>query len=371
MQHYVPQFLLRRFSLDGNIRCLALYNIESRQFIPKASISDQACKSNFYSKENSFEALLAEKESVLSTAVNKLLTEKKVDTKISDSNYELYLLINIQKLRTESQFNDVSTFSKVCLDTLPISAELKNLPIKQYQRMETIKQFNIEVFINNVLSTPILFDLSFRLLENRTNTSFITSDNPVVVFNNYLFNSLGYNLEGLALKGVAIILPLSPMYCLLLKDDSYIACRNSDGISIVTNVEDVNEINSLQVLNRPKNLFFDSSITEEYICSLISLNQQYSIPLNNTIEKRNFDNVNGNTYEDCIATTNVKHRKRPRISFIMTKAILNSSIPLPLKHLVRNPDHCEYVKMKRKELLKKETKTNGTVSLPTESIFVY
>lgn len=47
-QHYVPQFLLRNFSLSGAEGKIAAYRISERKYIPRTSTRDQAHENNFY-----------------------------------------------------------------------------------------------------------------------------------------------------------------------------------------------------------------------------------------------------------------------------------------------------------------------------------
>lgn len=50
-QHYLPQFFLRKFSIQNNGNQIGLYNIENEFFFPNAGIKNQGSKNFFYGKE--------------------------------------------------------------------------------------------------------------------------------------------------------------------------------------------------------------------------------------------------------------------------------------------------------------------------------
>lgn len=58
-QHYVPQFYLRRFSIDGNKKLINLFNIQRNQFFRRVSIKQQACRPNFYGSDGYVENKLS------------------------------------------------------------------------------------------------------------------------------------------------------------------------------------------------------------------------------------------------------------------------------------------------------------------------
>ena len=67
--------------------------------------------------------------------------------------------------------------------------------------------------IKPVASTPhMLFDLALKVLVNRSGTEFITSDAPVVLFNQWCQDIRGMGTTGLACHGLQIFLPLSPTH---------------------------------------------------------------------------------------------------------------------------------------------------------------
>jgi hypothetical protein len=65
---------------------------------------------------------------------------------------------------------------------------------------------------------PLLLDLHNKLLINKTSVEFITSDHPIVMYNQLLtFRTFGSNC-GVACKGLQIFYPLDPKKVLMLYD---------------------------------------------------------------------------------------------------------------------------------------------------------
>lgn len=90
--------------------------------------------------------------------------------------------------------------------------------IKEYkQKAPNITEFTLSNVSNSIKRT---FDLKVKLLINTTVTPFITSDHPVIRYNQFLEmrRHPGGN-AGLAAKGLQVFLPLSPKHMLLFYDD--------------------------------------------------------------------------------------------------------------------------------------------------------
>lgn len=105
----------------------------------------------------------------------------------------------------------------------------------------------------------IIADLKIKILVS--NEEFITSDNPVVLYNkfNERRNTL-YVGSGLASIGLQIFFPISPHVVIMLYDHKIYSIQNN-----ICNHDDVRRINGLQCINAHRNLYFSSNISEESI----------------------------------------------------------------------------------------------------------
>ena len=103
----------------------------------------------------------------------------------------------------------------------------------------------------------MLLDLNCKLLFNTTDIEFVTSDNPVVLYNQLLsFRKFGSN-TGLASKGLQIFFPISPDKVLLFYDDgAYSVGNRSKPVVNISVARDVFEINTLQMCSAYENIYF-------------------------------------------------------------------------------------------------------------------
>lgn len=103
---------------------------------------------------------------------------------------------------------------------------------------------------------PLLMDLECRVLLAPRGTEFITSDNPVVMYNQFmLWRTEGSN-TGMASKGLQIFFPIWPFLTLVMYDrDVYHFGRAKLAPVHMASVMDVHELNMLQVAAASKNVY--------------------------------------------------------------------------------------------------------------------
>jgi hypothetical protein len=104
---------------------------------------------------------------------------------------------------------------------------------------------------------PLMLDMQSKLLINRTGEEFVTSDNPVVSYNQLLsFRKFGSNC-GLATKGLQMFFPLDPQKMVLLYDPvAYRVGADSRNVIDVGSLQDVYSLNTLQVCSARANIYF-------------------------------------------------------------------------------------------------------------------
>ena len=72
-QHFVPQFYLRNFGSGPQRRRISLFNIPSAQYVPHASIKNQARKAWFYGQESLVEKALVNIEGSAAQVISGLI----------------------------------------------------------------------------------------------------------------------------------------------------------------------------------------------------------------------------------------------------------------------------------------------------------
>jgi hypothetical protein len=104
---------------------------------------------------------------------------------------------------------------------------------------------------------PLLFDMGYKLLLNRTQADFITCDNPVVMCNPFLSFRTFISNTGLPTKGLQIFFPIAPDKIIVLFDMVVYRFGNDRKIVIeVENINDVHNINALQACSAYENIYF-------------------------------------------------------------------------------------------------------------------
>jgi hypothetical protein len=136
-------------------------------------------------------------------------------------------------------------------------------------------------------SSKLMGDMAFKILINETKKPFIISDNPVVLYNQFLEkrNKIGSNI-GFICKGLQIFMPVSPDICLIFYDDNvYNAGSLNKREIIVKEEEDINRINGLQLCKAENHLYFNESIDESYINMLKNTYSKYRKSAKSTLKQ--------------------------------------------------------------------------------------
>ena len=114
-----------------------------------------------------------------------------------------------------------------------------------------------------------------KLILNKTTIPFIFSDNPIVLYNQFL-ELKGYVELGFASVGIEFFIPLSPRAYLILYDSKiYDVGKCYSNIINITNNTDIYQLNKLQFLSSNNNLYFNNDCDQKYITNLILKNKQY------------------------------------------------------------------------------------------------
>ncbi len=255
--HYVPRFYLKRFSLDS--RSICLWNINRKRLASKAKLKNQCYKDYFYGKELTIEKALGTVEGHASRIL-KQIDKFQVQPRIgSEEHLMLVLYILMQSGRT--------AYTADAFDEI-IDKMMKYL-FEPKAKQEGIDLSKVTIGIKDPANFslgsiakfyPLLLDLNCKLLQNETSVDFITSDNPVVLYNQlFMFRKHGSN-TGLTSKGLQVFFPISSRLLLLFYDyESYTVGSRSKAIIKINLPRDVYELNTLQMTSAYENIYFKSA----------------------------------------------------------------------------------------------------------------
>ncbi len=268
-QHYVPQFYLKLFSRDKERRRISLFNLDSERFVQNANIKHQAYKDNFYGSDKVFEKAFAMLEGRSAEVLSDMIRTDNHPAYYSREHHVMLAFVTMLHART--------LYSAEALDEA-VDHTLKLIISKDPRFKDDIGKIKIGLSnpaqrsVQLVASMiPIVSDLGYKLLVNETSTSFITSDHPVVFYNQFFETRRTWGSNtGLGSKGLQMFLPLSPRHQLILFDQDIYKVSGSLHHRPVSlkSAEDIENLNCLQLLNANSNLYFDQKITRDYIKSL-------------------------------------------------------------------------------------------------------
>ena len=292
-QHYVPLFYLRNFSSDG--KRINLWNISSEKKRLSVGLKGQCQKNFFYGRDRVFEQILGDIEAGASTVLRDVIKDRKLPPQWHKNYKDLMLYILIQHFRTQNSSEALIDHTKQKKDILKkYEGRVREGLVKKIDReYEMIKQVAPQ---GGILSAFKNFDsvaeLAIKLLINKTQTEFVTSDHPVVLYNqllNYdreIQQKMPYPTTGLVAKGIQLFFPISPTKALLMYDDHVYSIGNSDKTNIpIYHKQDVTAINMLQMCSGSQNIYFKDgafdvenlhNISEPYMKKI--LNDLYSTP---------------------------------------------------------------------------------------------
>ena len=268
-QHFVPRLYLKTFSLNKNGKEISLFNVTNNFYVKNAKLKHQAQEDFFYGKDGVTENILQKIESQAAPILNKMILNSSIpkmyfDEFISFFNFSFLLAYRTKNEGVELQEmlnNMFKLFTKN--DPRMSKYEVSDLEL----RINHPGDLNVSLALQTVRGA---YDLKIKLLYNTTNIKFIASDNPVIKYNQYLEkrNHLGGH-TGVANKGLQLFFPISPEIMLVFYDEwAYKVGNKKDDSIELTNNEDIDKLNMLQLINCFKIAYFNEKVEKEYLTTL-------------------------------------------------------------------------------------------------------
>jgi hypothetical protein len=273
--HFVPQFYLRNFASDPRQRQIGLFEIHRGLFVPNASIRSQAQRNRLYGP-SSTEKALGDLEGLAAGVIRGAVERRELPRRFTDGHAALLMFVLFQAFRTPAAGAAMEEAGNQLMKTI-MANDPKVAPYLDGIRL--------------VLSDPVLrslqtavqhhhfvVDLCYKLLINRTDTPFITSDHPVVLYNQFMERRRAFGSNtGLGCKGLQMFLPLSPHCCLILYDcDVYkVGGRSLKSVQVAASLDDVKTLNTLQAANADNQLFFNHQTREGELRRVVAHAQSF------------------------------------------------------------------------------------------------
>lgn len=253
-QHYVPRFYLRYFSSHPDRKTIGVYNLRRRLWIPHAGLKDQAYAVHFYGRDVGIENALAVIESEASKILMRMLRRQELPEHGS-WEHELLLIfvlsLSERTLQAGEAINEtIDKFIKVVFKQDPRFRGLLDDVRIGWEHPATV---SLGMALQYV---PAVLDLDYKLLRSERQGTFITSDHPVVKYNQFLEGKTrGVSNVGFATVGLQIFLPLDPETCIIFYDPAIYKVGNRRDRVVQAIAADVDALNILQAANAWENLY--------------------------------------------------------------------------------------------------------------------
>jgi hypothetical protein len=266
-QHYVPQFYLRNFSNDG--KQIFVYHLASQTYT-LSPIASTCQEKYFYDIDPEFEKMLNQLETRQAPVIKKIIELQNLETLSADELYDLMAFLVIQDTRTKDARilvdKQVELFvSQYIKPMMKADEELKKKYTPGYIDSLKITMPNFYKFTFGVALSSIeaLSDLLPVLIVNKTSKPFISSDSPVVKNNYYIVGKNG--LTGVLSPGLQIFCPLTDKIVILFIHREAYDIHFTQKMRIeLTNENDVDKINELQILHCLNILLFTNDTDSGY-----------------------------------------------------------------------------------------------------------
>ncbi len=239
-QHYVPQFLLRRFSAAAGEEQVWAYDKKTGKIF-RTNVRNVASRRDYYNFPNvedaSLEPALGSMEANAAEVVKRLLESESLNSLTSDDRGALALFAAAQMNRT-THFEEVIRFMTEGLrDHLrKMGSEEKFVLSSTRLSDEERKVLHLRHILKADKYAALLSRMDWCLMRTKAVNPFWISDNPLLRHNSEDFGPYG-NL-GLALPGMEVYLPLSPTITLAMFDQLHVkrartATRNATLAALV------------------------------------------------------------------------------------------------------------------------------------------
>lgn len=267
-QHYVPRLYLKQFaSQPKRINVHIIQTHESKQDV---SLRGQCQQSRFYGKTNDVEDDLMRLEGIVGPALDRIVQHSSLPVEESNERAHVLLFAAFQVSRTRmAAANMMKGFNKM-LDL--VKPKDGGLDERKMQFDSALR----ESLRNAGLIAECWTDLEIHLILNAGDHLLLTSDNPVVLYNQYCEGIEGFGTTGATKRGLQVLLPLSPRHLVLFYDKHVykVGGRNSN-VSEVSRPEDLNSINLLQAINADEVLLFSKWSQVEQIRRVVNRSKRH------------------------------------------------------------------------------------------------
>lgn len=274
-QHFVPKFYLKYFSVEKNNKSLNIFNKHLEKYIPNASLASQAYKKYYYGKDGLLEKSLAEVEGKAAVLLQTISKTKNLPNQLSSIHKYLLFFILLTDLRNLNYNLSLKESLQSMHDSMFNEGEI--VDPKYDLRTDNTVDLSLSAL---PMLIDLCADLDFKLIINNTNKPFITSDNPVIRYNQYLEKLVPGSMNtGYSSLGLQILFPISPNLMTVFYDQDIYKVGSAKKREIEINkVSEIEMLNMLQIMNCGQNVYFNNNFLKSDAFKLYYRSKSFPIP---------------------------------------------------------------------------------------------
>lgn len=296
-QHYIPKFYLRNFSYQSNKKQIGVFNLHKQFFYQTGKLKTQGSKNFYYGMDGKIEDELSNIETTLAITIKKIIDTQQLPKRETIDYINILIFIILTDLRNpvrvEGGKNMIVALREKILSLDP-NADLEKLfPLPSHEE-------NIQLILSLVPELiMMIIDLDYKLIINNTVIPFITSDFPIVKYNQFLERKNWFGTKsGYGNVGLQIFFAINHSTALIFFDSAIYKVGNKKDKVVKLNFEkDINQFNLLQFLNCFETIFFDEKVKKDYLHNLFEKSKKYK-KANKTTSKLSYIIEEKNGIED-------------------------------------------------------------------------
>lgn len=273
--HYIPKFYLKLFSINKSDSYIKIFVKPTSKIITSGDITNQGYKKYFYGKDSRIEKEFSKIEDKASKIFSEIIKMKTLPKPQVEDYETLWLFTFLQESRTKFSADELNemiyqTFKTIFKDDRRLEDEI--------DRMKSVYENPVLVKIDSLINTiSVTRDLRCKLIINRTKKPFVTSDNPIILYNQFLEKRKHqYGKCGLASKGLQVFYPISPELAITYYDEKvYKIGFRKRNYAETSDEKDIESLNILQFLNSDKVIYSNEKASNFYLKTLATKSSKF------------------------------------------------------------------------------------------------
>lgn len=355
-QHFVPQSLIKHFSKNDGV--VNIYDSKRKISRPPTSITRVLSENYFYDRDNVVENFLAQNiERPAAPVFGNIVTNPTIP--VTCNRIDVLRFITVQLNRTPSALSttiqNIDNFTHSLIEQI---SELNGFNEETTKNMRLVLDDPRAILGRQIaegaLNWPLLDDLGWHILINKTDTSFVLSDHPAVQYNWYLKKSNDLAYTSLTSCGLQIFLPISHSITLCLYDKKiYKFGDKKSQFSFLDRLSDILLLNELQFRSRDSFIVYDSSDQTDYV-----INSCKKFPESSLHQNRVWASKPEPSGSDKFKSTHVTYRTQLNFNYWLSICkIKRRASKKPIECYDRNPviveAHREFIEKLRARTTRK------------------